>query len=88
MPLVESPTHMDLSGGLVGPIVGKVTRPRQGHKRQDKDYGLRHSAFQLPLPLGEGWGEGLFVPAKGPGDPHPSPLPEGEGIRPEEARLL
>src|SRR5262249_42342490 len=49
------------------------------HKRQDKKYGLRRSAFQLPLPLGEGWGEGAFVPAKGLGDPHPSPLPEGEG---------
>src|SRR5712691_480126 len=26
------------------------------HKRQDKDYGLWHRAFQLPLPEGEGTG--------------------------------
>src|SRR5262249_55754862 len=30
----------------------------------------------LPLPLGEGWGEGRVFP---PFRPHPSPLPEGEG---------
>jgi hypothetical protein len=43
------------------------------------------SKNSLPLPLGEGWGEGLheepehifLSPLLGP---HPNPLPEGEGI--------
>ena len=33
----------------------------------------------LPLPLGEGRGEGLLTPTQDLGDPHPNPLPEGEG---------
>ena len=35
--------------------------------------------FMLPLPLGEGWGEGLCITPH----PHPAfghPLPEGEGL--------
>ena len=44
--------------------------------------------FHRPLPLGEGWGEGLASTAKLPHSfflflyasrPHPGPLPEGEG---------
>src|SRR4029079_18269345 len=35
-----------------------------------------HSVL-LPLPLGEGWGEGLS-PLDKSGPPHPNPLPDGE----------
>ena len=35
----------------------------------------------LPLPLGEGWGEGLCAQHKAQGSPHPSPLPGGRGDR-------
>ena len=28
-----------------------------------------------------GWGRGALCPRKRPGDPHPSPLPEGEGTK-------
>ena len=46
-----------------------------------RDNLLQDKDFLLPLPLGEGWGEGLCGPAIGAWDPHPSPLPEGEGTR-------
>ena len=42
----------------------------------------------LPLPLGEGWGEGAFsraTPRRTP--PLPAPLPEGEGRNAGAARL-
>ena len=35
----------------------------------------------LPLPLGEGWGEGFVMFSYSWCFPHPSLLPEGEGTR-------
>jgi hypothetical protein len=48
---------------------------------------VRHDAFEIFCthalgslsPRERAGGEGLFVPAKGAGDPHPNPLPEGRG---------
>jgi hypothetical protein len=40
-----------------------------------------------PLPLGEGRGEGVSPTAK-PSDPHPNPLPRGEGIDPTDPAAI
>jgi len=42
---------------------------------------LRHSPFQLSLPLGEGWGEGFMSQEKVRG-PSPSPVGSGDKICP------
>src|SRR5437773_12525290 len=47
---------------------------------------LQQAAEKLPLPLGEGWGEGLrrastqYLFSFFALSPHPNPLPKGEGM--------
>jgi hypothetical protein len=43
----------------------------------DKVKGISKNSKKLLLPLGEGWDEGIKSIIY---NPHPSPLPEGEGI--------
>jgi hypothetical protein len=51
---------------------------------------VRHDAFEIFCthgldalsPRERAGGEGLFVPAKGAGAPHPNPLPEGRAKTP------
>ena len=53
-----------------------------------KQLGERQEIVYLPLPPGEGWGEGAFsrpTPRRTPSPP--APLPEGEGRNAGAARL-
>jgi predicted alpha/beta-fold hydrolase len=48
----------------------------------DGDHIVLHDdGYLLPLPLGEGRGEGVPANGREPTNPHPNPLPTGEGTR-------
>src|SRR6516162_701654 len=78
-------TTQPIAGPWLSPKV--VTRnkcPNVLYDMGDVDHLLRSTHGMLPLPWGEGWGEGLR-PIESQEPPHPNPLPCGER---EPAELL
>ena len=59
-------------------ITPKNQYRRRGYQSQNKSLLLLHSNFLLPLPLGEGWGEGLYALLV------PPPSPNGRGGNPSD----